>query len=1093
MATFTVYTLDEAADICEEILQTYQSIRVSLVVLFEWFNPAATIEAEQILRTRFTIDAETLDKDEIATSQWEQKWAEIWRKLEDKKEYNTEQSGLSFLRIVEIKVNWLHFIERNTRGELADGVYGYSRRASTASSNGYVEVESLDDNSDGYPRINVSNPYRLTFVELLFICARISRGGSRQRSRAINRSELQSFVHANHLEHLIGAVANISNICELCSNLHNISVVVYNKRSNVIFRRIIETEDESEVTPLNAILYWNGIKMYAIKNLNRFLSLREREIPVCLICGRTHSVTETCDMPEVALGSLEKGFAREDEQVLLTMYADIEAICPPGERQFACCYSLVSTVGNSEISIIEKIADTSTNISSEQAEKNLIEHLLAKIEERIAYFHGWSGVEMQLYNLICHWCEQDKRCVRLRRVVITTGNYQQRDNVCMKCYKQPMIKRLYQCIVFFHNFSKYDICFIIRVLIEKYDITLAGKNTNLIYNIICRHKTNITTFRIRDSLHFISGSIASFAKYVPESRWTDLHLQDYFSLFQGNKGKMPYEWLQGRWMLDYPFPMDAPVDEQINQLNNTKISLRELAVFCEEVGIPTVGEYLQKYCTIDCLLLFFYFQSYREKMFEKFEIDIAQFFSTPSVSWYLGMRGAENINIPQSIDDYMDIKENIRGGVSQPIERYAEVGQDNIESMKMLDVNALYSWCMLQKLPEQHITTIDIDSNSAEVISMWQQNLLSRSEDEIWLCKVDLHYPEELHEMHVHFSFPLAPHHFNERLCTTFEDKLQYLIMDKHLIFCIEKGLKITKWHNVQRWKSGHVFRDFIQENIDARQATNDPTEKDARKRTNNSLFGKTCENVFNYKQFTIASLDQLDSEETNAVNPQARNWTDFTVIDDEHVIAQTKISSVILNKPIQLGFAILEYAKLRNYQFWYALCSIFGRDVHLCYMDTDSMLLAFEKYADPFAIMRENSSIFNDLIDLPVDENNEELPPTKLTGAFSNEVFPKNIVSYVGLKAKSYVIKFDDDSTKLRAKGIRPNALHENRSLTYDDFLNALFRSEEIRVEEATLSRQNYNVKLIVKHKKALTNLDVKHFYTDNLVIGYPWGFKIN
>ena len=47
------------------------------------------------------------------------------------------------------------------------------------------------------------------------------------------------------------------------------------------------------------------------------------------------------------------------------------------------------------------------------------------------------------------------------------------------------------------------------------------------------------------------------------------------------------------------------------------------------------------------------------------------------------------------------------------------------------------------------------------------------------------------------------------------------------------------------------------------------------------------------------------------------------------------------MNKPIYLGQAILDISKALMYEFWYDYLSpMYGENIKLCYMDTDSFII---------------------------------------------------------------------------------------------------------------------------------------------------------
>ena len=51
------------------------------------------------------------------------------------------------------------------------------------------------------------------------------------------------------------------------------------------------------------------------------------------------------------------------------------------------------------------------------------------------------------------------------------------------------------------------------------------------------------------------------------------------------------------------------------------------------------------------------------------------------------------------------------------------------------------------------------------------------------------------------------------------------------------------------------------------------------------------------------------------------------------------KKTNVKMNKPVYLGFSILEISKTLMYEFWYIVPK-YGDNVKLCYMDTDSFII---------------------------------------------------------------------------------------------------------------------------------------------------------
>jgi hypothetical protein len=64
------------------------------------------------------------------------------------------------------------------------------------------------------------------------------------------------------------------------------------------------------------------------------------------------------------------------------------------------------------------------------------------------------------------------------------------------------------------------------------------------------------------------------------------------------------------------------------------------------------------------------------------------------------------------------------------------------------------------------------------------------------------------------------------------------------LQFYLEHGLVLTKVHRAIRFKQARWLKPYVQANTDLRAKSNEPVETKLRKDVNNSIYGKTCENL---------------------------------------------------------------------------------------------------------------------------------------------------------------------------------------------------------------------------------------------------------
>ena len=107
-----------------------------------------------------------------------------------------------------------------------------------------------------------------------------------------------------------------------------------------------------------------------------------------------------------------------------------------------------------------------------------------------------------------------------------------------------------------------------------------------------------------------------------------------------------------------------------------------------------------------------------------------------------------------------------------------------------------------------------------------------------------------------------------------------------------------------------------------------------------NSLYGKTMENIRNRCRIEFFKKDENDKivkqQSKLTFNGIHKSYTNY----DSYTFKQNEI---LMNKPIYLGFSVLELSKLHMYETYYDILQpFFGQEnLHLHYMDTDSFVLS--------------------------------------------------------------------------------------------------------------------------------------------------------
>ena len=320
------------------------------------------------------------------------------------------------------------------------------------------------------------------------------------------------------------------------------------------------------------------------------------------------------------------------------------------------------------------------------------------------------------------------------------------------------------------------------------------------------------------------------------------------------------------------------------------------------------------------------------------------------------------LELMTDIDMFQFIEKGMRGGVSYIANRY---GNANNKYMKeydekapskyimYLDANNLYGWAMSQYLPTGNFKWMT--DKEISKINLGKYELDSK---EGLILEVDLEYRKELHDLHN--EYPIAPEKVkvsNDMLSTyckkiakkynistglvrklipTLRDKKEYVLHYRNLQLYLDLGLKIKIIHRVLKFDQSPWLKQYIDFNTEKRKHAKNTFEKDFFKLMNNSVFGKTMENLRKRVDVKLVTnekkLDKLTSKLTYVSSK----------IFNENLMAVHKIKETLtLNRPAYVGMCILDLSKTLMYDFHYNYIKKKYNDrAKLLFTNTDSLNL---------------------------------------------------------------------------------------------------------------------------------------------------------
>ena len=225
-------------------------------------------------------------------------------------------------------------------------------------------------------------------------------------------------------------------------------------------------------------------------------------------------------------------------------------------------------------------------------------------------------------------------------------------------------------------------------------------------------------------------------------------------------------------------------------------------------------------------------------------------------------------------------------------------------------------------------------------INIWW--ILHKKYDEVsdkgYILEVDVEYPKNIRSLHSDLPFLADRMEINKciKLVCNFYDKKEHVVHIRALKQALNYGLILKKIHRVIEFNQEAWLKPYTEMNIKLRTEAKNDFEKYFFKLMNNSVFGKTMENVRNHRDIKLVTTDKRWNQLVS--DPNYHTSKHFS----ENLFAiEMEKTKVKMNKPVYLGMSILDISKTIIYEFWYDYIKQKYQDnAKLCYKDTDSIII---------------------------------------------------------------------------------------------------------------------------------------------------------
>ena len=726
----------------------------------------------------------------------------------------------------------------------------------------------------------------------------------------------------------------------------------------------------------------------------------------------------------------------------------------------------------------------------------------------------------------CHICKnrysEEDICVRDHCHI--TGNY--RGSAHQDCnLKLRLSPTNIQIPVFFHNLRGYDSHFIMQQIgeIAKKHVykNKKGEECQMDINCIPNNMEKYMAFMLGkhllflDSFQFMSSSLDNLTKNLPDDAF--IFTQQEFTGEQFNlmkqKGTYPYDYMDSfQKFNDTQLPIKKDFFSILYNQHITHEQYDHAQTVWNTFDLKTMGDYHDLYLKSDTLLLADIFENFRKTCLQYYKLDPCHYFSSPGLSWDAMLKMTKiKLELITDIDMFQFIEKGLRGGTSYIANRFSEANNKYMENfdenkpskyIMYLDANNLYGWAMSQYLPTGNFKWL-----TKEQIKKTNLANYSEEQDEGLLLEVDLDYPQELHDLHN--DYPLAPEKlkvnknmlsdycqkisekFNissgqvHKLVTTLGKKEKYVLHYRNLQLYLSLGLKLKKVHRVLRFNQSPWLKKYIDFNTNKRTLSKNDFEKNFFKLMNNSVFGKTMENL--RKRVDV----RLVTNKEKLLKLSSKPSYVSSKIFNENLVAVHKIKETLLmNRPAFVGACILDLSKTFMYDFHYNYIKCkYGDKAKLLFTDTDSLTYEIET-PDAYADFLQNKDIFNN------SDYNKKSPfyfdhNKKVIGKFKDEAAGIPVTEFVGLRSKMYSYTLDNKQSKRTAKGIKKNIIQNN--LSHDNYKKVLLSEEQIHHSMKTIRSMKHQLASYELNKISLSCFDDKRYIHENGITSFAYGhYKI-
>ena len=193
------------------------------------------------------------------------------------------------------------------------------------------------------------------------------------------------------------------------------------------------------------------------------------------------------------------------------------------------------------------------------------------------------------------------------------------------------------------------------------------------------------------------------------------------------------------------------------------------------------------------------------------------------------------------------------------------------------------------------------------------------------------------------------------------------------------------------------------------------------------------------------------------------------------------------MNKPIYVGFCILDISKTLMYDFHYGFIKPkYGKKAKLLFTDTDSLCYEIQTKNVYEDVYNDKDLFALSEINYPRFEKYKDNINKKVIGKFKLEHANDLIDEFIGLRSKMYSLQFEDRKTEKKAKRIAKSAI--KKDLKHKHYSDILQSGKKMCSNVKVIRSLKHRVFTIQVNKVSLSAFDDKRFLKKDGIKSFPY-----